>query len=106
MSLSLVKTAIFGADPNWGRIIMAIGKSQEPVQQNNLSIKIGETIIVQDGEILADYNEQTSTAPYMKQSEIDIEIDLGFPIKKANHATIWTADLSKEYITINADYRS
>lgn len=102
----LVKTAIYGSDPNWGRIIMAVGKSQVAVNQDKLALKIGETQILKNGEIVKGYDEHTSTAPYMKQDKIEIEVNLGFPEKSSNKATVWTSDLSPEYISINADYRS
>lgn len=102
----LVKTAINGCDPNWGRIIMAVGKSLEPVVQDKLKLKIGDQLIVDNGEINPDYNEENSTKPYMQNKNISIFVDIGFPQKNNNKATIWTSDLSKEYIEINADYRS
>jgi glutamate N-acetyltransferase/amino-acid N-acetyltransferase len=102
----LVKTAIAGSDPNWGRIMMAVGKSGEPVKKERMSLKIGDTLVVKDGGLNPEYDELITTKPYMQRKEIDIEIDVGFKTKKLAEATVWTCDLTKEYIRINADYRS
>ncbi len=98
----LVKTAIAGEDPNWGRVIMAIGKSGIDINLNKLSLKFGEFIIVNKGKIYSQYNEN-ETAKYMKNSHISISIDIGNGKK---NFTVYTMDLTKEYIKINADYRS
>ena len=98
----LVKTAIAGEDANWGRIVMAVGKSGEEADRDRLTIKIGEYILAEDGQIAKDYNE-APVAKYMKGQNIDIFVDIGI----ANGAaTIWTCDLTHQYISINADYRS
>ena len=99
---TLVKTAIAGEDPNWGRIIMAIGKSGIDVNLNKLSLKFGDLIIVTKGKIYNQYNENEA-ANYMKNSDIDISIDIGNGKK---NFSVYTMDLTKEYIKINADYRS
>jgi len=99
---SLVKTAIAGEDPNWGRIIMALGKSELDINLNKLSIKFGDLMIVNKGKIYNQYNE-TETANYMKSTDIKIIIDIGMGKK---NFTVYTMDLTKEYIDINADYRS
>ncbi len=99
---SLVKTAIAGEDPNWGRVIMAIGKSGIDLNLNKLSLKFGELIVVNKGKIYSHYNEK-DTANYMKNSDINISVDIGSGKKKF---TVYTMDLTKEYIKINADYRS
>ena len=99
---SLVKTAIAGEDPNWGRVIMAIGKSGIDINLNKLSLKFGEFIIVNKGKIHSQYNE-SEAANYMKNSDINIYIDVGNGKK---NFTVYTMDLTKEYIKINADYRS
>ncbi len=99
---SLVKTAIAGEDPNWGRVIMAIGKSGIDINLNKLSLKFGEFIIVNKGKIYSQYNE-SEAANYMKNSDINIYIDVGNGKK---NFTVYTMDLTKEYIKINADYRS
>ena len=98
----LVKTAIAGEDPNWGRIIMAIGKSEVDINLNKLSIKFGELMIINKGKISSQYNEK-ETASYMRGLDIDISVDIGVGKKKF---TVYTMDLTQEYIKINADYRS
>ena len=98
----LVKTAIAGEDPNWGRIIMAIGKSDVDINLNKLSIKFGDLIIVNKGKIHNQYNE-TEAAKYMKGLDINLSIDVGNGKK---NFTVYTMDLTTEYIKINADYRS
>ena len=99
---SLVKTAIAGEDPNWGRVIMAVGKSGVEINLNKLSLKFGEFMIINKGKIFSQYNE-IEIANYMKNSDIDICIDIGTGKK---NFTVYTMDLTKEYIKINADYRS
>ena len=98
----LVKTAIAGEDPNWGRIIMAIGKSGEKIQQETIVIYIGENLIVENGKVANDYNEE-NTQKYMRSNEIYFKVDLGLGIGQAK---VWGCDFTKEYISINADYRS
>ena len=98
----LVKTAIAGEDPNWGRVIMAVGKSGLDINLNRLSIKFGDLIIVNKGKINNQYNE-TEAQNYMKRSDIKISVDVGTGKK---NFTVYTMDLTKEYININADYRS
>ena len=99
---SLVKTAISGEDPNWGRIIMAIGKSQTQIEINKLTIKFGNNNIVQKGKLDKSYNE-TETANYMKNPNIEINVNVGIGKKQF---TVYTMDFTKKYIEINADYRS
>ena len=101
----LVKTALNGSDPNWGRIVMAVGKSKEKVNLENFSLAIGEFNIVTNGELNEDYNEESSTAIYMKKQKIDIFVNVGITPEK-NQITATTSDLSKGYVEINADYRS
>ena len=98
----LVKTAIAGEDPNWGRIIMAIGKSDVDVNINKLSIKLGDLIIVNKGKIHSQYNENDA-AKYMKGLDINIGVDIGNGKKSFK---VYTMDLTNEYIKINSDYRS
>ena len=98
----LVKTAIAGEDPNWGRIIMAIGKSDTEIKINKLSIKFGDILVVHKGKLNNLYNEK-ETAEYMKSSDIEVSVNVGTG-KKA--FTSYTMDLTKKYIEINADYRS
>ena len=98
----LVKTAIAGEDPNWGRIIMAIGKSDVDINLNKLSIKLGDLTIVNKGKIHNHYNEDEA-AKYMKGLDIIISVDIGNGKKGF---TVYTMDLTNEYIKINSDYRS
>ncbi len=98
----LVKTAIFGQDPNWGRIAMAIGKSGAVINPEKLSISIGPNLILNNGRLDKNYNENT-LSEYMKNEKIEIIVDLSIGSKKF---TAYTMDLSNEYIEINADYRS
>ena len=98
----LVKTAIAGEDPNWGRVIMAVGKTGLDINLNKLSIKFGELLIVNKGKVFSQYSEN-ETANYMKNSDIELTIDIG--VGKKNF-TVFTMDLTKKYIDINADYRS
>lgn len=98
----LVKTAIAGEDPNWGRVVMAIGKSGANVERDLLKIKFGEVLVAENGWISPEYSEEKG-ANYMKNSEIIIHTDLGLGYHKA---TFWTCDFTHQYISINADYRS
>ena len=99
---SLVKTAIAGEDPNWGRIIMAIGKSEVNINLKKLSINFGDIKVIAKGQLVNNYSE-TEVAKYMKKHSIDISINLNIGLKKF---TAYTMDLTKKYIEINADYRS
>ena len=98
----LVKTAIAGEDPNWGRIVMAIGKADTQINLDKLSIKLGELIIVQNGNLYSQYIE-TEAAEYMKNDTIEIFVDVAIGTK---NFTTFTMDFTKKYIEINADYRS
>ncbi len=98
----LVKTAIAGEDPNWGRIVMAIGKSDVEINLNKLSIKFGDLNILSKGKIYNQYNE-IEAANYMKSSSIEIIVSIG---KGKKNFTVYTMDLTKKYIEINADYRT
>ena len=98
----LVKTAIAGEDPNWGRVIMAIGKSQATLKINSIAILFGKISIVKNGKIDPDYSE-AKTAEYMKNTNIEINVKIGTGNKSF---TAYTMDLTKKYIEINADYRS
>ncbi|PZO03792.1 MAG: bifunctional ornithine acetyltransferase/N-acetylglutamate synthase [Alphaproteobacteria bacterium] len=98
----LVKTAIAGQDANWGRVVMAVGKTDEPVNRDHLAIKFGPHQAAIDGAPSSTYDEAKMTA-YMKNAEIDITVDVG--AGRAS-ATVWTCDLTKGYIEINGDYRS
>jgi len=98
----LVKTAIAGEDPNWGRIVMAVGKAGQQADRDKLSIRFGDIEVAKDGERAPTY-EEAKGAAYMKRPEIEIAVDVG--VGNAQD-TMWTCDLTKEYIAINADYRS
>ena len=99
----LVKTAIAGNDPNWGRIIMAIGKTDIDINVNKLSIKLGSLKIIEKGQLSKSYIEDDA-AVYMRESKkIDITIELNLGKK---NFTAYTMDLTKKYIDINADYRT
>ena len=98
----LVKTAIAGEDANWGRIIMAIGKSKAKLDQNNISLKFGRNVILKKGKLKKNYNEEP-VSEYLKKNEIRIEVDLNCG---KFFSKVWTCDLTKKYIEINADYRS
>jgi glutamate N-acetyltransferase / amino-acid N-acetyltransferase len=98
----ILKTAIAGEDPNWGRVVMAVGKSGAAADRDKLSIWFGEHCVARDGERAAEYVEATAAA-YMKHRELTIRIDVG--VGKAS-AEVWTCDLTHGYVSINADYRS
>ncbi len=98
----LVKTAIAGEDANWGRIVMAVGKSGERADRDKLQIKIGGVVVARKGQRRDDYDE-TPVAAHIKGRDVHIEVDVG--IGKAG-ARVWTCDLTHRYIEINADYRS
>lgn len=98
----LVKTAIAGEDPNWGRIVMAVGKSGAAADRDLLSIRFGEIVVATKGWVSPDYKEGDGAA-YMKNAELLIGVDLGMGSGKS---TVWTCDLTHGYISINADYRS
>ncbi|ABF65647.1 glutamate N-acetyltransferase / N-acetylglutamate synthase [Ruegeria sp. TM1040] len=98
----LVKTAIAGEDPNWGRVVMAIGKSGAQADRDRLSISFGDVLVAEKGWVAPSYKEDLGAAE-MKKDEITLKVDLGIG---TGVATVWTCDLTHQYITINADYRS
>jgi glutamate N-acetyltransferase/amino-acid N-acetyltransferase len=98
----LVKTAIAGEDANWGRIIMAVGKSGQPANRDKIKIYIGDEQVTQNGMVYENYSESRATE-YLKQDNIFLEIDVG--VAKSS-STVYTCDLTHKYIDINADYRS
>jgi len=100
----LVKTAIAGCDPNWGRIIMAIGKSGQEARQEKIGIKIGNFPIVENGELVANYDEKP-VHQYLQNKEVKISVDINLAESK-NQSTVWTCDFTEGYIKINKDYRS
>ena len=98
----LIKTAIAGEDPNWGRIIMAIGKANVDLNPNKLAIKFGNITIIENGKLSNTYEEKKA-ANYMKEERIDILINLNLGKKEF---TSYTMDLTKKYIDINSNYRT
>ncbi|HZC16289.1 MAG TPA: bifunctional glutamate N-acetyltransferase/amino-acid acetyltransferase ArgJ [Caulobacteraceae bacterium] len=98
----LVKTAFAGEDANWGRIVMAVGRADEPVNRDRMSVRFGDLAAAQDGVVSASYDEARMSV-YMKKPELEISVDVG--VGRAS-AVIWTCDLTKRYVEINGDYRS
>ncbi len=98
----ILKTAIAGEDPNWGRVVMAVGKSGEAADRDKLAIWFGPHCVARDGERAKEYDEKT-VAAYMTNREIVIRVHAG--VGKAQ-ARVWTCDLTHDYVSINADYRS
>ena len=98
----LVKTAVAGEDANWGRVVMAVGKSGAAADRDLLSIRFGGISVARNGMVDPDYTEADAAA-YMKGDELEIGVDLGLGTGKS---TVWTCDLTHRYIDINADYRS
>lgn len=98
----ILKTAIAGEDPNWGRVVMAVGKAGEAANRDKLAIWFGPHCVAKDGERAPTYSE-ASAARYMKNDKIDLKIDVGVGRESA---TVWTCDLTHDYVRINADYRT
>jgi glutamate N-acetyltransferase/amino-acid N-acetyltransferase len=98
----LVKTAVAGEDANWGRVVMAVGKSGEKADRDAMSVAFGGIEIARDGTRVEDFDEAPVTA-HMRGREVLIETDVGVG---RGRATVWTCDLTHGYININADYRS
>ncbi|MEA4836835.1 MAG: bifunctional glutamate N-acetyltransferase/amino-acid acetyltransferase ArgJ [Rhodospirillaceae bacterium] len=98
----LVKTAVAGEDANWGRIVMAVGKSGEPADRDRLSITIGGVPVARCGEAVEGYDETPVTA-HMKGTEIRFDVDIGIG---RGRSTVWTCDLTHAYIDINGSYRT
>ena len=98
----LVKTAIAGEDPNWGRVIMAIGKAGADLNVSKLAINFGNIKIIEKGQLFSDY-EEVEVAEYMRGEKIDLTVDLNIGNK---NFTAYTMDLTKKYVEINADYKS
>ena len=99
----LVKTALFASDPNWGRFLMAVGKAPvKDLDVNKISLWLGDTLLLENGEPAESYTEELGQAE-MDKEEISIKINLNVGEAKAH---VWTSDLSHEYVTINAEYRS
>jgi glutamate N-acetyltransferase/amino-acid N-acetyltransferase len=98
----LVKTAVAGQDPNWGRIVMAVGKSGATADRDRLRITLGDVLVAENGMVAPSYREADGAA-HMKGEEIRIGVDLGLG---KGAARVWTCDLTARYVEINADYRS
>ena len=98
----LVKTAIAGEDPNWGRIVMAIGKSGAEAERDKIKIFFGDILVAENGWVASSYSEEIG-AQYMKNTKIKISVDLGLG---EGNTIFWTCDFTNDYISINADYRS
>lgn len=98
----LVKTAVAGEDPNWGRVVMGVGKSGEPADRDKLSIWFGDILVAENGWVSPSYTEDAGLE-YMKNADLQITCDLGVG---DGTATVWTCDLTHQYIVINGDYRS
>jgi glutamate N-acetyltransferase / amino-acid N-acetyltransferase len=98
----LVKTAVAGEDANWGRIVMAVGKSGEPADRDRLSVSFGAIRVAHQGMRDPAYSE-AETSAYMRNEDIVITAEIGLG---KGGATVWTCDLTKEYVEINGDYRS
>ena len=98
----LVKTAFAGEDANWGRIVMAVGRADEPIDRDHLSVKFGDLWAAHDGLVSPTYDEAKMSA-YMKNQELEVSVDVGVG---RGTAVMWTCDLTHGYISINGDYRS
>ncbi|MCG7493958.1 bifunctional glutamate N-acetyltransferase/amino-acid acetyltransferase ArgJ [Thalassobius sp. Cn5-15] len=98
----LIKTAVAGEDPNWGRVVMAVGKSGAAADRDLLTIRFGDIVVAENGWVSESYTEDAGAA-YMKAQDLVIGVDLGLG---SGTSTAWTCDLTHGYITINADYRS
>ena len=98
----ILKAAFAGEDPNWGRVVMAVGKAGEAADRDKLEIKFGDILVAQGGVRAPSYDEEIAAA-YMKNAELRISVDVGIG---SGRATAWTCDLTHDYITINTDYRS
>ena len=97
----LVKTAIHGGDPNWGRLIAAAGRAGVAFDLSRATVTIGPTVLFEDGR---PYDEAAPrAAEYLRRTEIDVSVGLG---AGSATSTVWTCDLSAEYVRINADYRT
>jgi len=98
----LVKTAIHGGDPNWGRLLAAAGRAGVAFDADHAAVRVGPVVLFKDG---VPFDERApEAAAYLAGSDIEIEVDLG--AGGSHSATIWTCDLSAEYVAINADYRT
>lgn len=97
----LVKAALFGEDPNWGRVLAAIGNSGQAIEPDRVAVRFGSVLVAASGA-RADFDE-SDVAAHLRRTDIDIAIDLGLG---EGHATVWTTDLSYDYVRINSEYRT
>ena len=97
-----MKTAFAGEDANWGRIVMAVGRADEPMNRERMSVRFGDLWAARDGRVSPEYDEAKMSA-YVKRRELEVAVDVG--VGRAS-AVMWTCDLSHGYVSINADYRS
>ena len=97
-----MKTALAAEDANWGRLVMAVGKSGQAADRDKIAIWIGDEQVTADGKVLASYSEERATE-HLRTPEVEIRVDVGIG---DGDATIWTCDLTHGYIDINAGYRS
>jgi glutamate N-acetyltransferase/amino-acid N-acetyltransferase len=97
-----VKTAIAGEDANWGRIVMAVGRADQPIVRDKFAVKFGPHWAAKNGAVSKTYDEGAMSA-YMKRSELEITVDVGVG---DGEALMHTCDLTKRYVEINGDYRS
>ena len=98
----LFKTAVAGQDPNWGRIVMAVGKSGENIIPNKIQLKIGKYLVAEQSKVSKDYNEK-DLKEYMKWDSIEVEVNLNLG---SSTFTVYTCDFTNDHIDINADYRN
>ena len=98
----LVKTAIHGGDPNWGRLVAAAGRAGVEFDVEHASVRVGPVVLFDDGVPFDDRAAQAAT--YLAGTDIEVEVNLG--AGGSHEATVWTCDLSAEYVAINADYRT
>jgi glutamate N-acetyltransferase/amino-acid N-acetyltransferase len=98
----LVKTAFAGEDANWGRIVMAVGRADEPVDRDKISVRFGPHWAAQDG-LISPTSDEAKMSAYMKNQELEVAVDVG--VGRAS-SVMWTCDLTKRYVEINGDYRS
>jgi glutamate N-acetyltransferase/amino-acid N-acetyltransferase len=97
----LVKTAVHGGDPNWGRLLAAAGRAGVPFDADRVRVRIGPVVLFRDGRPFDD--EAPRAADYLRGTDLEVEIDLG---SGGSEATVWTCDLSAEYVRINGEYRT
>ena len=98
----LVKTAVAGEDANWGRVAMAIGKAEENITPSKIQIKFGDYLVAEEGKVSKSHDEK-DLKEYMKWDSININVNLNIG---SAFFTVYTCDLTHDYIDINADYRN